>query len=79
MYTASHPLQYDKRNKGLEIALPISIGNNCWIGSNVSIMPGVTIGNGCIIGVGAVVTKNMPDNSLIAGIPAKIIKQIKNE
>lgn len=79
MYTASHPLQYDKRNKGLEIALPISIGNNCWIVSNVSIMPGVTIGNGCIIGVGAVVTKNMPDNSLIAGIPAKIIKQIKNE
>ena len=69
-YTANHPLNYTRRNQGLEKALPIKVGNNCWFGANVSVMPGVTIGAGCVIAAGAVVTKNMPDNSLIAGVPA---------
>lgn len=75
-YTANHPLPYEPRNKGLEKALPITIGDNCWFGANVSIMPGVTIGSGCVIAAGAVITKDMPDNSLIAGVPAKVIKKI---
>lgn len=75
-YTASHPLDYQSRNKGLEKALPIKIGNNCWIGANVSVMPGVTIGDGCVIGAGSVVTKDIPDNCMAAGVPAKIIKEI---
>lgn len=75
-YTANHPLQYGPRNQGLEKALPITIGDNCWFGANVSVMPGVTIGSGCVIAAGAVVTKDMPDNSLIAGVPAKVIKAI---
>ena len=76
-YTANHPLNYTRRNQGLEKALPIKVGNNCWFGANVSVMPGVTIGAGCVIAAGAVVTKNMPDNSLIAGVPAKVIKTIE--
>ena len=76
-YTANHPLDYTNRNQGLEKALPIKIGDNCWFGANVSVMPGVTIGAGCVIAAGAVVTKDMPANSLIAGAPAKVIKTIE--
>ena len=76
-YTANHPLDYTNRNQGLEKALPIKVGDNCWFGANVSVMPGVTIGSGCVIAAGAVVTKDMPGNSLIAGIPAKVIKTIE--
>ena len=76
-YTANHPLDYTNRNQGLEKALPIKVGDNCWFGANVSVMPGVTIGAGCVIAAGAVVTKDMPANSLIAGAPAKVIKTIE--
>ena len=76
-YTANHPLDYTNRNKGLEKALPIKVGDNCWFGANVSVMPGVTIGSGCVIAAGAVVTKDIPDNSLAAGVPAKVIKTIE--
>jgi len=75
-YTASHPLNYARRNKGLEKALPIVVGDNCWFGANVSVMPGVNIGSGCVIAAGSVVTKDMPKNSMIAGVPAKVVKNI---
>lgn len=75
-YTANHPLTYQKRNQGLEKALPITIGNNVWLGANVSIMPGVTIGEGCVIAAGSVVTKDVDANTLVAGVPAKIVKLI---
>ncbi|MDD3810645.1 MAG: sugar O-acetyltransferase [Erysipelotrichaceae bacterium] len=75
-YTATHPIKYHERNKGLEKALPIKVGDNCWIGANVSIMPGVTIGSGCVIAAGAVVTKDVPDNSMVGGVPATIIRII---
>ncbi|MCQ5201034.1 sugar O-acetyltransferase, partial [Faecalibacillus faecis] len=58
------------RNQGLEKALPNKVGKNCWFGADVSVMPGVTSGAGCVIAAGAVVTKDMPNNSLIAGVPA---------
>lgn len=53
----------------------VTIGSDCWIGSNVKILDGVTIGNGCIIAAGAVVNKDIPDYSIVGGIPAKIIKE----
>lgn len=73
-YTAEHPMDFETRNKGLEFAKPIKIGDNVWIGGSVTILSGVTIGNNVVIGAGAVVTKDIPDNCVIAGVPAKIIK-----
>ena len=78
-YTASHPMNYADRNKGLERALPITIGDNCWFGANVSVLQGVTIGNGCVIAAGSVVTKDVPENCLVAGVPATIKKRINQE
>lgn len=75
-YTATHPLNYADRNKGLERALPIVIGDNCWFGANVSVMQGVTIGAGCVIAAGSVVTKDVPENCMVAGVPATIKKRI---
>ena len=64
--------------QGFEEELPVVIGNDVWIGDKVIILPGVTIGEGCIVAAGAVVTKNVPDYSIVAGIPAKIVK-MRNE
>ncbi|WP_417291346.1 sugar O-acetyltransferase [Corallibacter sp.] len=78
IYTATHPLEFKSRNSGKEYALPITIGNNVWIGGNATICPGVTLGNNVVVGSGAVVTKSFPDDVVIAGNPAKIIKTINN-
>lgn len=75
-YTAGHPLDFKQRNKGLEYARPISIGDNVWIGGNVTILPGVTIGDNTTIGAGSVVTKDIPSNVLAAGNPCKVIRQL---
>ncbi|MBR3745428.1 MAG: sugar O-acetyltransferase [Selenomonadaceae bacterium] len=77
--TVGHPLSPAGRRKNLGIATPVSIGNDVWIGSNVTILPGVTIGNNVVIAAGAVVTKDVPDNSLFGGVPAKLIKTIAND
>lgn len=83
--TAMHPLMYQQRNlrrqadgklDDYEYGRPVTIGNNCWLASNVTICPGVTIGDGCVIGAGAVVTKDVPDNSLVLGVPGKVVKTI---
>lgn len=57
---------------------PVNIGEGCWLGEKVMIMPGVTLGKRCIVAAGAVVTKSFPDYSMIAGVPAKIIKKFDN-
>ncbi len=57
---------------------PIKIGNGVWIGSNVTILQGVTVGDNAIIGAGAVVTHDVPENMVVAGVPAKVIREIKN-
>ncbi len=75
-YTAGHPLDYETRNKGLEYAKPIEVGNNVWIGGNVVVLPGVTIGDNVVIGAGSIVTKDIPSNSVAVGNPCKVIKEL---
>lgn len=74
--TVSHPLNVEHRREMLLTAEPIKIGNDVWIGGNASILPGVVIGNNVIVAAGAVVTRNVPDNSMVAGVPARIIKNL---
>lgn len=78
-YTAGHPLDYETRNKGLEYAKPIKVGNNVWIGGNVIVLPGVTIGDNTIIGAGSIVTKDIPSNVVAVGNPCKVIRPITQE
>lgn len=58
---------------------PVFIGNNCWIGGGTTILAGVIIGDGCVIAAGSVVTKSIPANAIVAGVPAKIIKNRTND
>lgn len=76
-YTAGHPLDYKTRNKGLEYAKPIKVGNNVWFGGNVTVLPGVEIGDNSVIGAGSVVTKDIQENSIAVGNPCKVIKKIE--
>lgn len=75
-YTAGHPIDYKIRNQGLEYAYPIVVGDNVWFGGNVTVLSGVTIGNNVVVGAGSVVLKDIPDNSIFAGNPAKCIKTV---
>ncbi|MCC5895080.1 MAG: sugar O-acetyltransferase [Alkalibacterium sp.] len=76
MVTPEHPLNPDERNSGQEFGRPITIGNNCWVGTNATIIGGVTLGDNCVVAAGAVVTKSFPDNVVIAGVPAQVIRKI---
>jgi len=76
IYTAGHPIHPDSRNSGYEYGIPVSIGNNVWIGGNVIINPGVTIGNDVVIGAGSVVTKDIPDRVVALGNPCRVVRQI---
>ena len=75
-YTAGHPLDHERRNLGLEYALPITIGNNVWIGGHVCVLPGVSIGDNSVIGAGSVVNKDIPAGVLAAGNPCRVIREI---
>lgn len=75
LYTASHPLAALVR-RTLEVARPITIGDDCWLGGGVIVCPGVTIGAGCVIGAGAVVTTDIPPYSLAVGNPARVVRSL---
>ncbi|WP_407414666.1 sugar O-acetyltransferase [Methanobrevibacter sp.] len=77
--TVNHPLSPKGRRKHLAKATEIHIGNDVWLGGNVTVLPGVTIGNNVVVGAGAVVTKDIPDNSLALGVPARVVKKIDND
>ena len=77
IYTQNHEFRYlDKpmRQQGPQREEPVVIGNDVWIGSRVTILPGVHVGNGVIIGAGAVVSKDVPDYAIVGGNPARILK-----
>ena len=76
IYTAYHPVIASERIKGPELAAPITIGDNVWLGGGVIVCPGVTIGSNTTIGAGSVVTKNIPSNVVAAGNPCKVIRQL---
>lgn len=83
--TPMHPLVAEER-LGIDLpespgrkrcyAKPVTIGNNCWFGANVTVCPGVTIGDNVVLGAGSVVTKDIPANTVAAGVPAKVMKEI---
>lgn len=75
--TSSHDYNH-RPYRDRRVDSPISIGNNVWVGGGAIILPGVTIGDNSVIGAGSVVTKNIPENSLAYGVPAKVIKILKN-
>jgi maltose O-acetyltransferase len=77
--TVGHPLSPKARRGYMAKAAPVRIGNDVWIGGNVTILPGVTIGNNVVVAAGAVVTKDVPDNSLVGGVPARLIREIEND
>ena len=79
IYTAGHPVHPESRNTGYEYGIPITIGDNVWIGGSVTILPGVTIGNNVVIGAGSVVTRDLPDNVIAAGNPCRVIRTITEE
>jgi acetyltransferase-like isoleucine patch superfamily enzyme len=72
--TLNHGLSLDTRNT--TYPSPVNIGENVWVGSNATILPGVTIGNSSVVAAGAVVTKDVPENTVVAGVPAKVVKKI---
>lgn len=76
IYTAGHPLDAKERISGLEFGKAIKIGNNVWIGGGAIILPNVTIGDNAVIGAGSLVSKDVPSNVVVAGNPAKIIKEL---
>ncbi|HAJ69750.1 MAG: sugar O-acetyltransferase [Alkalibacterium sp.] len=75
--TAEHPIKPNERNSGYEFGRPITIGDNCWIGAQATIVGGVTLGDNVVVAAGAVVKSSFPDNVVVGGVPAKIIKTIE--
>ena len=77
--TTGHPADPEYREMAAHYSLPIHIGRNVWIGSNVVVLPGVTIGDNAVVGAGSVVTRDIPANSFAAGNPCRVIRAITAE
>ena len=86
--TPIHPMLPNERNamqnaagerKRFCYAKPVTIGNSCWFGANVTVCPGVTVGDNCVIGAGSVVTRDIPANSFAAGVPCRVIREITEQ
>ena len=79
IYTAGHPIHPFSRNSMYEYGKEVTIGDNVWIGGNTVICPGVTIGHNTVIGAGSVVTRDIPDWSVAAGNPCRVIRKITDQ
>lgn len=79
IYTAGHPIHPKARNSMYEYGIPITIGDDCWIGGSVVICPGVNIGKGTVIGAGSVVTCDIPENVVAAGNPCRVLRKITDD
>ena len=76
IYTAGHPVHPQTRNTAYEFGAPVTIGDSVWLGGNTVVLPGVTIGSNSVIGAGSVVTRDIPEWSLAAGNPCRVIRKI---
>lgn len=76
IYTAYHPLDPEVRLSGKELAAPVTIGDNVWLGGGVIVCPGISIGSNATIGAGSVVTKDIPNNVVAVGNPCRVIKEV---
>ena len=76
--TAGHPMLPELRKHGIQYNMPIHIGENCWLGAGVIVVPGVTIGDNVVIGASSVVTKDIPSNSVAMGTPCRVVRQIND-
>jgi len=77
IYTAAHPLQAEARNQGSEVARPIVIEDNVWLGGGAILLPGVRVGRNAVVGAGAVVSRSVPADTVVAGNPARVIREIQ--
>ena len=76
LVATGHPVRPDLRYQGAQYSLPVHIGENVWIGANVTVLPGVTIGDNAVIGANSLVTKDIPANTVAYGSPCKVIREI---
>ncbi|WP_125769272.1 sugar O-acetyltransferase [Lapidilactobacillus wuchangensis] len=74
--TAGHPILPELRRQDYQYNMPVHIGENCWLGAGVIILPGITIGNNVVIGAGSIVTKDLPDNVVAVGNPCHILREV---
>jgi maltose O-acetyltransferase len=79
IYTAAHALEAEPRNQGWEVAKPITIEDNVWLGGGAILLPGVTIGRNAVVGAGAVVSRDAPADTVVAGNPARVIRTIEQQ
>lgn len=79
IYTVTHPVNAVERRKYLVKVLPVTIGNDVWLCGKVTICPGITIGNNVVVAAESVVIRDVPDNIMVAGNPAKVVKKLDKE
>ena len=77
--TAEHAVDPEQRKAGMEVAKPVTIGNNVWLGANVTVLAGVSIGDNAVIGAGSVVTRSIPANVVAVGVPCRVLREITEE